>query len=56
MILWMDGLTHDDGEVSFFNDAATGIACKNKEIKRYANCLKINYSDLKKHNNGNNLN
>ena len=26
MILWMDGLTHDDGEVSFFNDAATGIA------------------------------
>ena len=56
MILWMDGLTHDDGEVSFFNDAATGIACKNKEIKRYANCLKINYSDLKKHNNDNSLN
>ena len=43
MIHWLDIMTHPDGEISFFNDAAIGIAPEPSEIKFYAQQLGINY-------------
>ena len=55
MILWMDGLTHQDGEISFFNDSASGIALKASHIKKYAKSLQIKIKDLSIKNKFSNL-
>ncbi len=44
MLRWLDGMCHPDGEITFFNDAAIGIAPSPTEIKIYANYLGI-YND-----------
>jgi uncharacterized heparinase superfamily protein len=36
MLIWLDGICHPDGEISFFNDAAFKIAPSPTEIKLYA--------------------
>jgi uncharacterized heparinase superfamily protein len=36
MRAWLAGMCHPDGEISFFNDAAIGIAPSPAEIERYA--------------------
>lgn len=36
MLNWLDAMTHPDGEVSFFNDAAFGIARTHAELLAYA--------------------
>jgi len=41
MFCWMKAMTHSDGEISFFNDAAHGIAAKTNELNRYVNRLSI---------------
>lgn len=41
---WLVSMIHPDGEISFFNDAAIGIAPAPKDIFNYANKLGINYS------------
>ncbi|HEY2630436.1 MAG TPA: alginate lyase family protein [Usitatibacter sp.] len=38
---WLDRMGHPDGEISFFNDAAMGIAPAPAEISRYADELGI---------------
>lgn len=39
MIAWLAAMTHPDGEIAFFNDAATGIAPKTNELVDYARRL-----------------
>lgn len=36
MLGWLDAMCHPDGEISFFNDAAIGIAPAPAELHRYA--------------------
>ena len=40
-LFWLRSMIHPDGEVSFFNDAAIGIAASPAEIFEYANRLGI---------------
>lgn len=39
MLRWMDAMTHPDGEISSFNDAALGIAPTPAEMREYATRL-----------------
>lgn len=41
MYFWLDVMCHPDGEVSFFNDAAFGIAALPSDLFRYADRLGI---------------
>lgn len=41
MSVWLSAMTHPDGEIAFFNDAASGIAPKAKELEDYARQLGI---------------
>ncbi|WP_250131814.1 heparinase II/III family protein [Vibrio crassostreae] len=41
MLSWAERMQHPDGEVSFFNDSAFGIAPKLADIQRYAEVLNI---------------
>ena len=43
MIRWLDVMSHPDGEISFFNDAAIGIASNIEKIVEYASRLDIKY-------------
>lgn len=36
MCEWLEAMTHPDGEISFFNDAALGVAPSPEELKSYA--------------------
>jgi uncharacterized heparinase superfamily protein len=38
-IRWLDAMTHPDGEIGFFNDAAFGIAARPAELRAYAERL-----------------
>lgn len=51
MLHWLDLMTHPDEGISFFNDAATGIAPHPLELKKYATRLGIIYEkpDKKKY-------
>jgi uncharacterized heparinase superfamily protein len=40
-LIWLDTMTHPDGNISFFNDAAFNIAPTLSNIKHYAEQLKI---------------
>lgn len=42
MLNWLKTMCHPDGEISFFNDSAFGIAPNVKEIEAYASRLKFN--------------
>jgi len=42
MLYWLKNMTHPDGEISLFNDAAFGIAKKYSELESYAKKLKVN--------------
>lgn len=42
MLLWLKTMTHPDGKISLFNDAAFGIAAEPDHIFDYANRLGIN--------------
>jgi uncharacterized heparinase superfamily protein len=35
MLAWLDAMSHPDGEISFFNDAAFGIARSHSELSAY---------------------
>ncbi|MEZ8332859.1 heparinase II/III family protein [Vibrio splendidus] len=41
MLSWAEHMQHPDGEVSFFNDSAFGIAPKLADLQRYAEVLNI---------------
>jgi uncharacterized heparinase superfamily protein len=41
MLKWLTGMTHPDGEISLFNDAAFGIAPTLSELRFYSNRLGI---------------
>lgn len=41
MLSWAEYMQHPDGDVSFFNDSAMGIAPKLADLQRYAEVLKI---------------
>lgn len=38
-LVWLQAMSHTDGEISFFNDATLGIAWNNKDIFNYAKSL-----------------
>lgn len=42
-LLWLESMLHTDGEISFFNDAAIGIAHSPEEIFKFANSLNIKW-------------
>jgi len=42
MFSWMKVMTHPDGEISLFNDAALGVAANFNELEQYANRLGFN--------------
>lgn len=44
MLNWLETMCHPDGEITFFNDAAIGIAASPAEIKAYASRLGISIS------------
>lgn len=44
MLRWLQVMCHPDGEISFFNDAAFGIAASVGELEAYADRLKIRCS------------
>jgi uncharacterized heparinase superfamily protein len=41
MLAWLKQMTHPDGEISFFNDAALGIAPTPAQISDYARALNV---------------
>ncbi|MBX6425702.1 MAG: alginate lyase family protein [Variibacter sp.] len=41
MLDWLAAMTHPDGEIAFFNDAATGIARRLADLRRYAALLDV---------------
>ncbi|MFL7020128.1 heparinase II/III family protein [Vibrio cyclitrophicus] len=41
MLLWAEHMQHPDGDISFFNDSAMGIAPKLVNLQRYAEVLKV---------------
>jgi len=41
MLGWLNAMSHPDGEIAQFNDAAIGIAPSPAELERYANALGI---------------
>ncbi|WP_210442896.1 heparinase II/III family protein [Vibrio crassostreae] len=41
MLLWAEHMQHPDGDVSFFNDSAMGIAPKLADLQRYASVLNV---------------
>ena len=41
MFTWISGLTHPDGEISFFNDAAFGIASSLASLRSYGTRLNV---------------
>ena len=46
MLGWLKQMMHPDGEISFFNDAAFGIAPAPQQIYDYARDLQIAHSDI----------
>lgn len=44
-IAWLESMIHPDGEISFFNDAAMGIAPTLHQLKSYAQKLKIEFEE-----------
>ena len=47
MLKWLETMVHPDGQISFFNDAAIGIAPTFNELKKYAEQLGINYEFIR---------
>lgn len=47
MFIWLNAMTHPDGNIAFFNDASLEIAAKLEELKKYAHRLGINYIPAK---------
>ncbi|EGR4076358.1 alginate lyase family protein [Vibrio cholerae] len=45
-LFWLSSMIHEDGEVSFFNDAAIGIAMQPSQIFAYAAKLGITYESV----------
>jgi uncharacterized heparinase superfamily protein len=43
---WLKSMIHPDGEVSFFNDSAIGIAAKPQQIFDYAKSIGLNVIDI----------
>ena len=43
MFIWLETMTHPDGDIAFFNDAALEIAPNLDELKKYAQRLQINH-------------
>lgn len=41
MLIWLQKMTHPDGEITFFNDAAFNIAASLKDLSQYAQSLTI---------------
>jgi uncharacterized heparinase superfamily protein len=41
MLAWLETMTHPDGEIGFFNDAAIGIALRRSQLEAYANALGV---------------
>lgn len=48
MLTWLNDMCHPDGEISFFNDSAIGIAPSPKELNNYAQRLNIKRKIQKK--------
>ncbi|HAS6312345.1 TPA: alginate lyase family protein [Vibrio vulnificus] len=47
-LFWLSTMVHNDGEVSFFNDAAIGIAMQPSQIFAYAEKLGLSYASVNK--------
>lgn len=47
MHTWLEAMTHPDGDISFFNDSALGIASRISSINSYMDRLNIKYSTSK---------
>ena len=44
MLAWLHCMTHPDGEIAFFNDAAFGVALKPSQLKLYASRVGVKNS------------
>jgi uncharacterized heparinase superfamily protein len=44
MLYWLEAMSHPDGDVAFFNDAALGIAPSNSELLAYSERLSLRES------------
>ncbi len=47
MLRWLEMMIHPDGEISFFNDAAFGIAAKPLDLFFYAHTLGLDFQEEK---------
>ena len=47
MFRWLEIMTHPDGEISFFNDSAFGVAPSLNELRKYAKRLGLNLNSFK---------
>jgi len=45
MFVWLEAMSHPDGEVSFFNDSAIGISSSYRQLKAYAVRLEVKVKD-----------
>ena len=43
MLHWLDGMTHSDGEIAFFNDAALGVVPNPSKLFAYAERLSVGF-------------
>lgn len=48
MFNWLNTMSHPDGEIAFFNDAAIGITPPADDIKKYATRLQLSNTDRNK--------
>jgi uncharacterized heparinase superfamily protein len=46
MLHWLEGMTHPDGEIAFFNDGAIGIAPSPRELFSYARRLGVSFEQV----------
>ncbi len=53
MLIWLKNMTHPDGGISFFNDAAFGISKETSLLVDYSNVLGISNEDVITNNNNN---
>ncbi len=52
MLAWLGAMTHPDGEISFFNDAAIGIAPPLAALQHYASALGVSPASLAPNDSG----
>jgi uncharacterized heparinase superfamily protein len=45
MMMWLRMMSHPDGEIALFNDAAFGVALRPSALEQYARCLQLDIAE-----------